>query len=176
MKSMNPKRVREIRDDVQAVINKVNHLLRTEDQALSEVVTDLLSCARYVLKLHLPKESETPQRRTRLYDQDEEENGQAEPDDPSDAKPKRDLRKDWSGPLPQVKRGRVGVDVDSRGISGGDADVYETAIGNPDDVCPQCRGPISGHAVDKNAPVDRDGFKPRIACDRTRVYCGPVDN
>lgn len=193
---MNHKRIKQIREDIQALINKVNHLLRVEDQVVSEVVTDLLSSARYVLKLHLPKEPAVPAKRTRLYDQDDEVQEQEQealpdpsgdieyteadltPESQRERSKRRNLREEWSGslpPLPVKKRKRVGIDVDRNGVSGPDPDHYEVVRGSPSALCPDCRGPISGHPVDKNAEADGEGNKPRIACDSTRVYCGRVD-
>jgi hypothetical protein len=96
-------------------------------------------------------------------------------------KPRRNLREEMAGGFPEGAQSPINrprrpardgaVDLrDSHGITGGDLSLYETRYNvNPDELCPECRGPAENHPPDEKAKV-LNGQYPHILCDRTRVY------
>src|SRR5208282_1506786 len=196
----NPNHIKQLREATRSLQTQVSHLIRDEDTA--QVLCDLLSTVRYILKLQLPS-APVSKKSVRRYDPSDDDENELllEVSDPSEdldgraidpslayldasearERSKRSLREEWAGSLPKVptkppkRRPRVGVDVDRNGISGPDPDSYDTAQGSLSAICRNCGSPIGSHPADRNSPVDADGNRPRIACDGTRVYCGRVE-
>lgn len=79
------------------------------------------------------------------------------------ARPRRDLRREMAGPLPRVEAPFVERPAPTEGQ-------YDIHHGEPEDLCPDCGGPIGAHPIDAKLPWKGD-MAAHVACNQDRVYC-----
>lgn len=145
------------------------------------LVVNLLLTAQHLMKPLLAPQVAAP-RSSRYVPEPSDDEPDADEDDEEDPAPvrtKRNLRQEWGGDLPvAIARKQPDTIVDPKtGILGISPDNFNVTKGHPNTLCPQCKIPIgsTAHATDHNSPVDTEGFRPKIACDGTRVYCGRTE-